>query len=60
MGWNDKVKITREGETQRYMVEAYVDSEDAFGGILRTEFAADVEQTAKGEWLLHDLQLMDR
>jgi hypothetical protein len=55
-GWSDKVQIMRDGESQRYSIIAYVDSEDAFGEVIRTEFTTDVEQTSEGEWLLHDLQ----
>jgi len=57
MRWNDKVKVERDSQSQRYLVSAYVDSEDAFGGRLRTEYIADIEQVSDGEWILHDLQL---
>ncbi|HEX04320.1 MAG TPA: hypothetical protein ENH10_04070 [Bacteroidetes bacterium] len=57
MRWNDKVKVERDSDSQRYQVTAYVDSEDAFGGTLRTEYIADLEQVSKGEWLLYDIQV---
>ncbi len=60
MGWNDKVQVEREGQTQRYVITAYVDSEDAFGEKLRTEFTADVEMVSEDEWLLHDMLLNER
>jgi uncharacterized membrane protein YvbJ len=42
---------------QQYRIKAYVDSQNAFGGTLRTNFTAIVEQYEKGKWKLIDLQM---
>jgi hypothetical protein len=44
-------------EGQQYRIKAYVDSQNAFGGTLRTNFTAVVEQYEKGKWKLIDLQM---
>lgn len=58
LGWNDKVQVTREGETQYYRVIGYVDTEDAFGETLRTEFQADVEMVGDDDWVLLELLIL--
>ncbi|MCB2211895.1 hypothetical protein KQI52_07265 [bacterium] len=59
MRWNDKVLISRDGESQRYIVEAYVETTDAFGEKLHLEYVADLEQVRKGDWVLLSLRLDD-
>ncbi len=59
MRWNDKVLVNRDGESQRYVVEAYVETTDAFGEKLHLEYVVDLEQVRKGEWVLLDIRIDD-
>lgn len=42
---------------QTYYIESYVDSENSFGGTVRTEFTARIKQVSEDEWRLLELNL---
>lgn len=44
-------------EGQKYQIDAYVDSQNSYGALIRVNFIAVVEQYEKGKWKLVDLQI---
>lgn len=48
--------ITYNGN-QTYSIRSYVDAQNAFGGTVRTHFAAEVQQTGEDTWRLLSLSL---
>lgn len=50
-----ETQYKRDGQT--YLIKAYVDHENQFGGTVRTHYVAKIEQVADGEWQLHDIQV---
>jgi len=45
---------------QRYLVAAYVDSQNSFGALLRSNFVGEIQQTSKGHWTLNELHVSAR
>lgn len=43
--------------TQRYYVKSWVDSQNTFGALIRTEFEGEVEQVAEDSWQLNSLYI---
>ena len=41
---------------QRYLIDSYVDSQNAFGAMLRTRWTAEVQQVAEGDWRVVSLE----
>ncbi|MCY1513860.1 hypothetical protein D9M68_483810 [compost metagenome] len=44
---------------QRYFIFSYVDAQNSFGASIRTRFEGKIQQTAKGEWQLESLRLIE-
>ena len=44
---------------QTYVIRSYVDSENAFGASLRTQFTGKIKQTSKDKWQLLELNLKE-
>ena len=44
---------------QRYRIESYVDSQNQFGALVRTQFVAELEQPEEDKWRLLSLELSD-
>jgi hypothetical protein len=42
---------------QRYIVAAYVDSQNSFWALLRSHFVGEIQQTSKGYWTLKELHV---
>lgn len=51
--------VTHEGGGV-YRAEAYVDAENAFGAMLRSDFTCTVEHRSSGRWRLRDLEITER
>ena len=49
--------ISRDGQV--YTVISYVDSQNQYGALLRTNFKVVVEQVRKDEWVLRELEFLD-
>ena len=52
-----KEHTTRNGQV--YKISSYVDSENSFGGMMRTNFTATVEQIDNEKWKLIDLKFSE-
>lgn len=55
-GRADHVKRT---EHNRYLIVSYVDSQNGFGAMLRTNFTGEIEKTSSGQWRLVRLEFGD-
>lgn len=55
----DGVRVEHLGE-QVYMIQAYVDAENAFGGTVRTYFVGTMEQVERNKWQLRSLEFVER
>ncbi len=53
LAWDDQVRVVRVSG-QKYMVYGYVDAQNSFGALIRTNYTGVVEQTAEEEWTLQD------
>jgi hypothetical protein len=55
-------RVGRDGALtdQRYTIVAYVDSQNSFGALLRSNFFGEIQQTSKGLWTLKTLQIYAR
>ena len=56
MGYSDYVKKT---DTDEYFVEAYVDSENSFGAMIRTQFSCYVTHLGNGKYKVEDLNMWE-
>lgn len=55
--WADKVKVKRLTGC-RYLVQGYVDAQNGFGAMVRTQYSVEVEPTQKsGEWRFLSLSM---
>lgn len=56
-GRGDHVKRV---EGQTYMIVSWVDSQNAFGATIRTEFIGKITQYERGKWKLEELEFFTR
>jgi hypothetical protein len=58
----DAARVSQVGAIpdQRYIVAAYVDSQNSFGALLRSNFVGVIQQTSKGHWTLQELHVTAR
>lgn len=55
-GRSDHIKIIG---NQRYAISSYVDSQNSFGAMLRTQFIGEIQQTSENDWVLIRLVLLE-
>lgn len=53
---DSEVSVKREDNTQKYEVRGYVDSQNGFGALVRTNFTAVLEQDKMNDWKRIDLR----
>ena len=53
----DHQLYTLEGKDNAWEVRGYVDSQNSFGAMIRSNFACQLEYTAEGNWILLDLKI---
>lgn len=58
-GWPSEYSIIQL-EENRFSVSGWVDSQNSFGAMLRTNFVCDVEYAGNDEWRLRNLNFIER
>ena len=53
----EQAERTRSIGEQRYSIASYVDSQNAFGALVRTDFEAEVQQVGEDKWQLRSIRM---
>lgn len=52
--------VVKELGNERYEVNAWVDSHNSFGALIRSYFTCEIEYLGNEKWKLHSLKLVER
>ena len=55
-----KIKVVSDKKPWRYLVTGYVDSQNSFGGKVRSNYTCDISTKDDDTWDLADLELTER
>jgi hypothetical protein len=51
----EETEYVIQGDDQMYIMRSWVDSQNSFGAMVRTEYTAVIQQAEQGKWVLHAL-----
>jgi hypothetical protein len=58
-GASEKMSHTTYLGNQKYKIHSYVDAQNTFGALIRTQFIGEIEQVSEKEWQLISLKLLE-